>query len=97
MEIRGKIPPIYIQNVNAGTLKASQQPIAQKQPAAQDRVELSSQAREIQSARKAIDRMPEVDAAKVSEIKARLQNGTYTVDGRHAAARMLEESLLKDI
>ncbi len=41
--------------------------------------------------------MPEVDAAKVSEIKARLQNGTYKVDGRHAAARMLEESLLKDI
>lgn len=69
---------------------------AQKPPARGDRVQISDQAREMQAARQAVAQMPDVDEEKVARIKARIQQGTYKVDGRQVADQMLAESLMLD-
>ena len=73
------------------------EPVEKAAPQSQprgDRVQISAQAREMQAAREAVARMPDVDAEKVARIKARLQDGTYKVDGGKVAGKMLTESLI---
>jgi negative regulator of flagellin synthesis FlgM len=62
-----------------------------------DKVELSAKAQELQAAREAVNKMDDVDHAKVAEIKAQIKAGTYKVDADKIAGKMLEESLLKEM
>jgi negative regulator of flagellin synthesis FlgM len=57
-----------------------------------DTVQLSSQAREVQEAAKALKSMPEVRQDKVQQVKMDINNGTYQVSGLKAADGMLKES-----
>lgn len=95
MEISNKVPPLQ------GTpyMQPSGKPQANQgtSPAAKgDRVELSAEAKELQAAREAIQKMDDVDHEKVAEIKARINAGTYKVDAGKIAGKMIEESLLGD-
>jgi negative regulator of flagellin synthesis FlgM len=56
-----------------------------------DRVELSPEGKSVQSLLDALKRIPEVREARVSEIKAQIQAGTYRVDPRQAAEGLLRE------
>ena len=62
---------------------------------APDKVTLSETAAAISDASQRVKAMPDVDMAKVADIKARIKNGTYQVNAEKAAANMLSESLLK--
>ena len=62
--------------------------------AQEERVTLSDQARDIQQARQALSELPEVREEKVAELKARIDNGSYRVDGDKVAEKMIGESLL---
>jgi negative regulator of flagellin synthesis FlgM len=96
MEISSKIPPVQ----NTAYIKSSKKTAEIKPaggPAGADRVELSAKAKELQAAREAIAKMDEVDHEKVARIKAQLKAGTYKVDADKIAARMIEESLLKEL
>ena len=44
-----------------------------------DKAELSDQARLMSKARSALDEVPDVDQAKVDDLKAKIQNGDYHV------------------
>jgi len=43
----------------------------------EDKIEISTQAREIQVAMKALKKLPEVREEKVSQLRSQIQNGTY--------------------
>lgn len=88
--------PSVIKNVQPSQKAAPAQKPAGQPPVRGDRVQISEQAREMQEARQAVARMPDVDAEKVARIKARIQDGSYKVDGRKVADKMLAESLLLD-
>lgn len=95
MEISSKVIPLQ----STPYVQPSGKPQAPKgtSPAAKgDQVELSARAKELQAARKAIQKMDDVDHEKVAEIKARIKAGTYKVDADKIAGKIIEESLLSD-
>ncbi|MBO8142878.1 MAG: flagellar biosynthesis anti-sigma factor FlgM [Firmicutes bacterium] len=59
-----------------------------------DRVELSQESREVQAARQAIARTPDVREETVARIKAALETGTYRVSGLQVAQKMLGRTLV---
>lgn len=97
MEINGKLPPVYAkQMVKSDT---SSDKVVQESAGlvkTGDRVALSTRARELRAAQKAVGQMPDVDLDKVADIKARIQAGTYRVDASKAAANILAEALLNN-
>lgn len=54
------------------------------------RVELSSRSRELHDALRAANAAPDVREAVVSEVRAKLNDGTYRVDPETIARRMLD-------
>lgn len=100
MEISGKKPNLninrYIQN--AKPPKAGSRPgKGIDSGRLEDRVHLSNQARDIQRAARSLKEMPEVREDKVAEIQARIETGTYRVDARDIALKMIYASLTRDI
>jgi len=61
-----------------------------------DKVVLSPKAREIQEAKKLLSSIPDIREEKVARIKKEIEDGTYRIDGKKLAAKMIRESLLKD-
>jgi negative regulator of flagellin synthesis FlgM len=102
MDIPDKIPPLNTNAPGVRSIQTVDRTTAVEKTASRqvsqggDRVEISAQARMLQTARDTVRQMPEVDEAKVAEIKARLQAGTYTPDSRTIAAKMIDEALLID-
>ena len=56
-----------------------------------DTVQLSSQALELSRIQRDLQSSPEVDEVRVSEIRERITNGTYTVDANRLAAKILAD------
>lgn len=51
----------------------------------------------LQAVREAIDRTPEVDSARVQDVRERIASGEYPLDAERTAARMVElEQLLAE-
>ena len=63
----------------------------------EDKVFLSPQAKKIQEAKKIMSSIPEIREEKIAQIKAQIENGTYHVEGKKIAAKMLKESLLNEL
>lgn len=62
--------------------------------APEERVSLSDRAKDIQQARQAVSELPEIRTETVQDLKARIDAGTYHVDGEKVAEKMVGESLL---
>ncbi len=60
---------------------------------ASDRVELSSQARDIQRAREAAQAAPEVRADKVEAARRALQSGNLNLNGKDLADKIVQDTL----
>ncbi|MFB9887654.1 flagellar biosynthesis anti-sigma factor FlgM [Balneatrix alpica] len=58
-------------------------------PAKEDKVELSSTAKSLQSIEERLRGMPDVNEDKVAAIKAALADGSYQVDSQRLAQKML--------
>lgn len=54
-----------------------------------DKVEISDFGRELQVAKQAVAAAPDVREDRVSELKSRIQNGTYNVSGESFAEKLL--------
>jgi negative regulator of flagellin synthesis FlgM len=63
-------------------------------PAPEEKVNLSTKARDIQQLRDAINRLPDVREDKVRELKEKVEKGVYDVNGQNVAEKMVAESLL---
>ena len=60
----------------------------------EDKVALSPEAKQMQEARKILDSLPDIREEKVTEIRAQIENGTYSVDSEKIAFKMIRESFL---
>ncbi|MFB3926712.1 MAG: flagellar biosynthesis anti-sigma factor FlgM, partial [Syntrophales bacterium] len=60
----------------------------------EEKVDLSTTARDIQKLKNEISRLPDVRNEKVQDLKKQLDQGTYKVDGGKIAEKMVGESLL---
>ena len=58
-----------------------------------DTVALSSKARQLQQAEKALRALPDIRTEKVAAIKSRIRNGTYAVDSEKIAAKMIKDAI----
>ena len=63
----------------------------------EDKVILSQEGKKIQEAKKLMDSIPDIREEKVAKIKAQIQNGTYHVEEKKLAAKMIKESLLNEL
>ncbi len=58
---------------------------------AADTVDISNKSKEIADIMSAVNQLPDVRNNKVQEIKQRVDTGTYTVDPRNVAEKILKE------
>ncbi len=84
----------YIKNIDAQRkLKQSSRQVAPVSDKEGDKVELSAEAKQIQTAGRLIKSMPEIREEKVAHIRNQLKTGTYQIDPGKIAAAMLKEAL----
>lgn len=62
-----------------------------------DQVEISQTGAEITKAKEVIRETPDVRVEKVREVKKEVDDGTYKVDGRKVAAKIIKENILDEI
>ena len=60
----------------------------------EEKVDLSTKAKEIQQAKVEVSKLPDVREEKVQEIKTQVEKGTYNVSGEQIANKMVGESLI---
>ncbi|PKN77287.1 MAG: flagellar biosynthesis anti-sigma factor FlgM [Deltaproteobacteria bacterium HGW-Deltaproteobacteria-10] len=60
----------------------------------EEKVDLSTQAKDIQLAKNALSQLSDVREQKVQEIKSQVDNGKYNVSGEKIAGKMVEESIV---
>jgi negative regulator of flagellin synthesis FlgM len=62
--------------------------------APEEKVNLSTKARDIQQLKDAVSQLPDVREDKVRELKDQVDRGAYDVNGQKIAEKMVSESLL---
>jgi len=84
-----------INDLKAGRInqyyKIVQQQAKNKDNADNDKMQISDKAKEIASAKKALKKSPEIREEKVAEIKAKINAGSYEVDSKKLAQKMLSQ------
>jgi negative regulator of flagellin synthesis FlgM len=60
----------------------------------EEKVDLSTKAKEIQQAKVELAKLPDVREEKVQEIKSQVDKGTYNVSGEKIADKMVKESIV---
>lgn len=60
----------------------------------EEKVSLSAKGRDIQQARKVINSLSDVRTEKVEELRNKIEQGTYHVNGEDIAEKMVGESLI---
>jgi negative regulator of flagellin synthesis FlgM len=63
----------------------------------EDKVVLSPKAKEVQEATKLIKELPDIREEKVAKLKEQVDQGTYRIDGKKIAFKMLKESILDEL
>ncbi|MFO7569594.1 MAG: flagellar biosynthesis anti-sigma factor FlgM [Smithellaceae bacterium] len=60
----------------------------------EEKVDLSTRAKEIQQAKVEVARLPDVREEKVQEIRSQVETGAYNVSGESIADKMVGESII---
>lgn len=60
----------------------------------EEKVDLSTKAKEIQQAKVEVSKLPDVREEKVQEIKTQVEKGTYNVSGEQIANKMVGETIV---
>jgi negative regulator of flagellin synthesis FlgM len=60
----------------------------------EEKVDLSTKAKDIQQAQNALNNLPDVREEKVQEIKVQVEKGTYKVNAEKIADKMVKESIV---
>jgi negative regulator of flagellin synthesis FlgM len=63
----------------------------------EDKVVLSPKAKEVQEATKMIKELPDIREEKVAKLKEQVDQGTYRIDGKKIAFKILKESILDEL
>jgi negative regulator of flagellin synthesis FlgM len=97
--ISGKIDS-YVKQVNKDKTKSgavSDKQRSNETSPSQDSVELSPQAKGMQEAMRILDTLPDVREDKVAQIKQQIEEGSYEIDGKKIAEKMIGEALVNDM
>jgi negative regulator of flagellin synthesis FlgM len=96
MKVNGENPPIqlaaYQNQVAVAQSKSARKNANSVAGVADDKVQLSAQAKEVQEAANALAKMPDVREEKVHQVKMAVEKGTYKVIGNKVAMDMLKET-----
>lgn len=68
-----------------------------KEVSREDEVVLSPQVRKIQEAKKLLSSVSDIREEKVAQLREEINNGTYQVDQKDLAAKIIRESLLNEL
>jgi negative regulator of flagellin synthesis FlgM len=101
MKVNGNPPNInieaYLQKVQnkkaPEVLQNGQDPDGVKN----DNVILSPKAKEIYEAKKILRECPDINEEKVAEIKKQIEEGTYQIDSKKIAEKLLKDTLLDEL
>ena len=80
--------------INEGKVGSESEEQAANSVVPEDKVSLSSTARDIQLAEKVIEKLPDIREEKVQALKDQIATGKYNVSGEKIAEKMMSESLL---
>lgn len=87
MKINGVSGPIGSYQQSGARRAAKEQEVTR--PAKSDGVELSREAQEVRALKEKISQAPDSRAEQIAELKRQVEAGTYRVDGRDVATKML--------
>lgn len=76
-------------NERAGSQPADNE-AARSGQARQDEVSISSRAADLQSLERSIRQLPDVDRARVDQLREKISNGEYQIDARRLADRIAD-------
>lgn len=85
----------YIKNVE-DKRKADNSKQTSKAVFEEDKVVLSPKAKEVRYAKEALKNIPDIRQEEVARVKNEIKEGTYKIEGKKIAAKMIRESLLRD-
>jgi len=85
---------ISMYKINEGKVGSESEKQAAKSLVPEEKVSLSSTARDIQLAEKAIEKLPDIREEKVQALKDQIAMGRYNVSGEKIAEKMMIASLL---
>ncbi|MEN6620513.1 MAG: flagellar biosynthesis anti-sigma factor FlgM [Smithella sp.] len=60
----------------------------------EEKVDLSTQAKDIQQVNNTLSQLPDVREEKIQELKSQVEKGTYNVNGEDIAGKMVGESIV---
>ncbi len=83
-------------NTERGDKKAAESPSASPAPSqgSPDEVQLSNEAKTLQSLADKVNQLPEINIERVEQIKAALENGEYQIDNLILADKILNTEAL---
>ncbi len=82
----------YVQQVNASDRNQSPEEIRTKQSST-DKVEISTESKEIKKAYDRIETAPDLRAERITEIKRQIAEDKYVIDADAVAEKMLKTSI----
>ena len=86
----------YVNNLNDKNKTDGSDIKAEKPAAKTDTVVISDAAKRIQEAKMELDKMPDVRADKVAQLKNQVENGTYEIRAQETAEALIKEHLIND-
>ena len=87
----------YVSNIQDGGKTDGLAKEGSSQTVKEDKVVLSPKAKEVQEATKLIKELPDIREEKVAKLKEEIEQGTYRIDGKKIAFKMLKESILDEL
>jgi len=88
----GIVPPSASKSREVSSTPEISKEEGAKRPSS-EKVELSSRAKDLQKVSEILKKTPDVREEKVSELKAKVANGTYQVKSKDVADKMVNEHL----
>jgi negative regulator of flagellin synthesis FlgM len=96
MKVNGEHPSItstfYQNQISAAQSRTNRKSGHYVSGVADDKVQLSDQARQVKEAADTLAKLPDVREKKVQQVKMEVEAGTYNVSGQKVAMDMLKES-----
>ena len=87
----------YLNNVKDKKITDTSAKVVHTEAVKEDKVVLSPEVKEFQRAKRLIGSIPDIRDEKVDMIKKELEAGTYRIDGKKIAHKMIKESLLNEL
>lgn len=87
----------YVSNIKDNRKTDGLAKQSSSQTVKENKVVLSPKSKEVQEATKLIKELPDIREEKVAKLKEQVDQGTYRIDGKKIAFKMLKETILDEL